>query len=236
MDLKKVQFLDREVVVSKEEEIIKKIIHSLKNKKTMNIFTLNPETWSKTRNMKFDKNVFWIPESVSVYYAMAFLGFKPLRIPGIDLVERLLKDNNLNIVCWGGKDDDSKKLIENWKNLGFSSMVIGAFNGFSENSKDVEVLIKKNNNVVLLVGKGAGLQEKEILHISKNLNSCISFGVGGSLDVFLGKKKRAPRIMSRFGFEYLWRIFFEPRRLIRIMNSYPRFFIEVLKSKFCIKK
>ncbi len=236
MELKKVQFLDREIIVSKEEKIIKKIVHSLKNRKKMNIFTLNPETWSKTRNIKFDQDVFWIPESVSVYYSMIFLGIESLRIPGIDLVSRLLKENNLNVVCWGGRRDDCKKLLSGWKGLNFSARIIGAFDGFSSNSKDVEDLIKKNKDVVLLVGKGAGTQEKDILRISKNLNACVSFGVGGTLDIFLGKKKRAPSVISQFGFEYLWRIFFEPRRLIRIVNSYPGFFIEVLKNKFCIKK
>tara|TARA_B100000029_G_scaffold516298_1_gene628523 strand:- start:1789 stop:2499 length:711 start_codon:yes stop_codon:yes gene_type:complete len=236
MGLKKNQFLDREIVVSSKEKILEEIINFVKSKKTINIFTLNPETWKKTKQFKFGKNVFWIPESISIYYSMIFLGMKPLRVPGFDLVSFLLKHNSFNVVCWGGKKEDCHKLISNWSNLDFSSRIIGAFDGFSSNSEEVKELVNKNKDVILLVGKGAGVQEKSILEISKDLDSCISFGVGGTLDVFLGKKNRAPRFMTHFGFEYLWRVFFVPKRLIRIINSYPEFFVEVLKNKFCIRK
>jgi N-acetylglucosaminyldiphosphoundecaprenol N-acetyl-beta-D-mannosaminyltransferase len=40
-------------------------------------------------------------------------------------------------------------------------------------------------------------------------------GVGGSFDVLAGKTRRAPRWMQRLGFEWLFRLLQEPRRLLR---------------------
>lgn len=236
MELKRVFFLDREVVISSKEQIIKFILSSLKQGKILKIFTLNPETWLKTKDLDFDDDVLWIPESISVYYAMVFLGRKGCRLPGIDLVSSLLRNNFFNVISWGGKDEDCKILKNNWTHLNFKSKIIEAFDGFSENQQELIKLIAKTKKAIVLVGKGAGLQERNITQIAIKKNPCVYFGIGGALDIFSMKKTRAPSIMVKFGFEFLWRILFEPRRLIRIINCYPVFFIEVLRSKFCIKK
>ncbi|MBG98398.1 hypothetical protein CL659_04695 [bacterium] len=236
MDLKKVFFLDREIVISNKEQIIEFISSCSKQNRNLKVFTLNPETWLKTKDLDFGDDVLWIPESIAVYYAMIFLGVKARRLPGIDLVSSLLKENFFNVICWGGNDQDCKSLKNNWVYLNFNSKIIEAFDGFSENQKEVIGLISKTKKAIVLVGKGAGLQEREIMQIATKKTSCVYFGVGGALDVFSMKKTRAPLIMVKFGFEFLWRIFFEPRRLIRIINCYPAFFSKVLRSKFCTKK
>jgi N-acetylglucosaminyldiphosphoundecaprenol N-acetyl-beta-D-mannosaminyltransferase len=41
----------------------------------------------------------------------------------------------------------------------------------------------------------------------------IAMGVGGSFDVYSGTIKRAPVWMSKMGFEWLYRLAQEPRRL-----------------------
>jgi N-acetylglucosaminyldiphosphoundecaprenol N-acetyl-beta-D-mannosaminyltransferase len=38
-------------------------------------------------------------------------------------------------------------------------------------------------------------------------------GVGGSFDVLAGEVMRAPALMQRFGLEWLYRIYQEPRRM-----------------------
>jgi len=44
----------------------------------------------------------------------------------------------------------------------------------------------------------------------------VCIGVGGSLDIISGHKKRAPMWMQRAGLEWLYRTIKEPRRLPRL--------------------
>lgn len=43
----------------------------------------------------------------------------------------------------------------------------------------------------------------------------VCMGVGAALDFLSGKVKRAPRWVQQLGFEWLWRLLQEPRRLWR---------------------
>ena len=47
------------------------------------------------------------------------------------------------------------------------------------------------------------------------LSPVFAMGVGGAVDVFAGRKKRAPRWLQRSGLEWLYRFLQDPRRLAR---------------------
>ena len=47
------------------------------------------------------------------------------------------------------------------------------------------------------------------------LNVGVCHGVGGSFDIMAGKIRRAPPLMQKMGFEWLYRVLQEPRRLWR---------------------
>jgi exopolysaccharide biosynthesis WecB/TagA/CpsF family protein len=44
----------------------------------------------------------------------------------------------------------------------------------------------------------------------------VYMGIGGSLDVFVGRRRRAPRWMQRIGVEWLFRFVENPSRLSRL--------------------
>ena len=44
----------------------------------------------------------------------------------------------------------------------------------------------------------------------------LAVGLGGSLDVWAGKVRRAPLLLQRLGLEWLWRMASQPRRLRQI--------------------
>jgi len=60
-------------------------------------------------------------------------------------------------------------------------------------------------------------------HIDR-LDAPVLIGVGAAFDFLAGLKKQAPRWMQRSGFEWLFRLATEPRRLWRryLVNN-PRF-------------
>jgi N-acetylglucosaminyldiphosphoundecaprenol N-acetyl-beta-D-mannosaminyltransferase len=66
---------------------------------------------------------------------------------------------------------------------------------------------------ILLVGFGSPKQEKWISQYKEMLNVPVNIGVGGSFDMTAGIVKRAPLWMQSAGFEWVFRLKQEPRRL-----------------------
>jgi N-acetylglucosaminyldiphosphoundecaprenol N-acetyl-beta-D-mannosaminyltransferase len=55
-------------------------------------------------------------------------------------------------------------------------------------------------------------------------------GLGGSLDVFAGNVKRAPKAFQRLGLEWLYRLMKEPKRIGRMMKL-PKFLFACIGKK-----
>ena len=50
-------------------------------------------------------------------------------------------------------------------------------------------------------------------------------GLGGTLDLFAGRTRRAPRWMRALGLEWLFRLIGEPRRIVRVARIPQLFWI-----------
>ena len=75
---------------------------------------------------------------------------------------------------------------------------------------------------VIWVGLSSPKQELFMHDLSRYLNGGVLIGVGAAFDFLSGRKPQAPRWMQRNGFEWLFRLCTEPRRLGRrylVMNS-----------------
>lgn len=86
---------------------------------------------------------------------------------------------------------------------------------------------------ILFVAFGAPKQE---LWIDKNLDKLpvkVAIGVGGAFDYISGEVKRAPLIIRLIGFEWLFRLIFQPWRLRRQL-ALLKFTCLVLKEKFSL--
>ena len=68
---------------------------------------------------------------------------------------------------------------------------------------------------VLCVALGNPKQERFIDAHRNRLRTPIMIGIGGSLDMLVGGKRRAPRLIQQIGFEWLFRAAQEPKRLGR---------------------
>jgi exopolysaccharide biosynthesis polyprenyl glycosylphosphotransferase len=79
---------------------------------------------------------------------------------------------------------------------------------------------------LLLVALGSPKQEIFIHRIAPLIRRTVSVGVGASFDFLTGRARRAPRWISRMGFEWLYRLCREPRRLWhRYLVRDPVFFL-----------
>lgn len=144
---------------------------------------------------------------------------------------RLAAGNGLAVFFLGGRDGVGAKSAQILKRKFPSLKVIGTYEGQSSPDRDEETrsgirsfLRGVSNRIDLLfVAYGAPAQEKWIARNLAKLPVKGAIGVGGAFDFIAGKRKRAPQLWRRLGFEWLWRLLLEPARLPRVFNAVIRF-------------
>ncbi len=80
---------------------------------------------------------------------------------------------------------------------------------------ETAALINASGADVVWVGLSTPKQERWMAHMRPKLNAPVLLGVGAAFDFIGGKKPSAPAILQRNGFEWLFRLVSEPRRLWR---------------------
>jgi len=73
--------------------------------------------------------------------------------------------------------------------------------------------INRSGAQLLLVGRGAPLQDEFILRWYLELDVRVVWAVGGLFDFLSGTKPRAPDALRRLHLEWLYRLAREPRRM-----------------------
>jgi N-acetylglucosaminyldiphosphoundecaprenol N-acetyl-beta-D-mannosaminyltransferase len=161
---------------------------------------------------------FCLCEGKGLYFMARLLGKKlKQEINGVELIYKLnqkSKIKNQKIFLLGGKEDVVEKTAEK---LGDSVI------GFEHGYQDLDKVIEKINLAkpeILLVGLGSPKQEKWIYeNLSKLPSVKLTIGVGGAFDFISGQIRRAPRILQAIGFEWFWRLTFQPWRVKRIFTG-----------------
>lgn len=165
----------------------------------------------------------------------------PSKISGSDFawdLARYAARKNKNLFLLGykhGIDPDSArkaslKLITDIYNL----KIVGTHSGtdsITEESKTIN-LIKNSSADILMVGFGSPKQEKWLARNLKKTNSKIGIGLGGTFDFIAGIQKRSPKWAQALGFEWLFRLFQNPRRINRQINTIPSYLFKVLLEKY----
>lgn len=184
-----------------------------------------------------------IPDGIGLVYASRIMGM-PLkeRVTGIDFLGRILEyleEEGLSVFFLGSKpgDGDSPGIAalaaENIKKKYKKLSVAGTHHGYFKESEEEEIVRKINDSGAdfLCVAMGSPKQEKFIFQHKDKLKVKGAIGVGGSLDVWAGTLKRAPRFYREHGLEWLYRLIQEPSRYKR-MIVLPVFMIKIVVSKF----
>lgn len=109
---------------------------------------------------------------------------------------------------------------------------IQTLNGYVSDEEAIEK-INKSGAEILLVALGAPKQEKWIFNNLKKMPGVkVAMGVGGAFDFISGRVRRAPRFVQKIGFEWLWRLFFQPKHWRKTWRSVVVFSWLVFKEKF----
>lgn len=224
------------------DQAYKKFIELLEAKACSSIYTPNPEIiMAAHEDEKFNEVItgadLVVPDGIGVIYASRILGLGiKERIPGIELMEKILNYCNItksSIFIFGGKDPSAQKACENILKQYPNIVVKGHTSGYYDQSKELKVvdMINEAKPDVLFVALGAPKQEMFIHKYKNILNAKVAMGVGGSIDVWAGNTKRAPKLFIKLNLEWLYRILANPTRIKRAF-ALPKFMVKVIKSYF----
>ena len=213
----------------------------LDKKEKMFIVTANPETFNIAENDKdfmnllLDDETTIVPDGIGIVKAARMLDYNVKeRIPGVEIAEELLRLANINrksIYILGSKEEVLDKLKEVLKDKYPNIEILGMINGYNKDKdEDFKKIIKAKPDIIL-VALGIPNQEKLIYKHLKSFKKGIFVGVGGSLDVISGTKKRAPKVFVKLNLEWFYRIMCEPSRLKRFYNNNVKFIFKIKKYK-----
>lgn len=182
-----------------------------------------------------------VPDGAGVVLASKINGC-PLkeRVAGFDLTNLLFVDKsaeNIKFFFLGGKPGVAEEAYKNLLERKININVSGIRDGYFSKDEEEEIIrqINNSNADVLLVALGAPKQEKWIHANKKRLKVKICIGVGGTFDVLSGKAKRAPVFFQKHGLEWLYRLYKEPWRFVRMLDL-PHFILCVIVNKINPKR
>lgn len=244
---KSIKILDIEIFSGKQLETIERIKNYLRISNEQRLFHVvtadSLAIFRANKDVRFrtiiDTASLVVPDGAGLLWAADFLG-SPLkeRIPGVKLVQDLCvvaAKEEWKVFFIGGRPGVAKAAADKIKNVSPNILISGIEHGyFNQNSEDEEKIIQtivKNQPDILFVALGVPRQEEFIIKLKPFLKNSVVIGVGGSFDVISGAIPRAPEFMQKVGLEWLFRLYKEPFRFMRILQI-PQFVLLVLRHKW----
>ncbi len=116
--------------------------------------------------------------------------------------------------------------------------IVGTHHGYftPEENESVIAEINAAKPDIVVVGFGAPHQEFWIEKNAQQLDTSVVWGVGGLFDFLSGRTKRGPQWLLDHGFEWLCRLFTEPKRLWRrYLVGNTKFVLILLQHRYFSK-
>lgn len=182
-------------------------------------------------------SVFSCCDGIAMVLAGRLLGKRIPRLHGPDLMLKCCQygcDKGWRHYFYGGKDGVpqilSKKLTKKIPGMITAGTYSPPFRPLAP--AEDEAVIEKINSVnpdILWVGLGLLKQEQWITEHLTKIKVPWMIGVGAAFDFHAGMIRRAPLFVRKIGLEWLYRLAFEPRMLIRNLYSLS-IFLPVVKE------
>jgi len=166
-------------------------------------------------------------DSNGVVWALNRKGHAATRVSGVDLVSeicRLSAEKGYRIFFLGSSPGVADQAAERLRLLYPGCNIVGSRHGFFPPDDDDLVAneIAPVEPDVLFVAMGIPRQEIFISKTMGIIRAKVAMGVGGSLDVFSGRVKRAPKIIQALKLEWLWRVILNPSKFSKV-KLLPKF-------------
>jgi len=186
----------------------------------------------------------WVGLSTFINRKWLLSSLKPIK--GRELFLELLKLGNKKkwrVFFLGGLEDEAEKTkeilekslksikMEFHKGPKLDKRGLPITKGEKQTEKEVIKKINELSPHLLFVAFGAPKQEKWVFRNLKNLEVGGVMTVGGAFRYLTGKSIIPPAFMEKYGLEWIWRLFTEPKRVTRIINASIIFPLAVFKYK-----
>ena len=149
----------------------------------------------------------------------------PEKVAGIDFAAALcerIKDTGHRLFLLGAKPGIAEKAARNLQERYPGLQICGTRDGYFKDDREAVEKVNAAKPDVVFVCLGAPKQEFFVDRNWDSLQATLFVGLGGSLDVFAGEVKRAPKIFIKLGLEWFYRLLCQPSRLGRMMRL-PKF-------------
>ena len=161
--------------------------------------------------------------------------FVPERVSGVDLFAELCQksaEKGYRLFFLGSEPGVAEMAAERCRLTYPGVNIVGARHGYFPPDSDEIVAqeIAATKPDVLFVAMGIPRQEKFIKRTQHILRTPVAIGVGGTLDVFSGKVRRAPKLVQTLKLEWLYRLLQNPKKMAKARNL-PIFVRLVLRSR-----
>ena len=162
------------------------------------------------------------------------------KVAGVELGEALLAEaarRGLGVYLYGGRPGVAEEAAVKLKKKLPTLSVVGTRDGYGDEA-EAAAAVARSGASLILVCLGFPKQERWITTYGRRLGG-ILVGLGGSLDIYAGIKRRAPRLFRVLHLEWLWRIWREPRRArsaLVAMGLLFRLLLRRLKGRFSSRR
>jgi len=238
-EMNKTDFFGLPVINETQESIIDFLKTILDGSQSIRITTMNAQisyyALYTPRFYEAIKDTAIIPDGVGLQWAVKRINRETLsRFPGVELgvaLCRVCQQAGSSVFLLGSQKGTAEKAAE-FLHATTKVIIAGCMDGFfsktEEGNRSVAEMIHASGADVLFVGMGAPYQEFWLYEHFASTGARIGIGVGGSLDVYAGDMKRAPRWIIRCNMEWLYRILQNPRRKWKVIFQIVRFVQRVL--------
>jgi N-acetylglucosaminyldiphosphoundecaprenol N-acetyl-beta-D-mannosaminyltransferase len=174
-------------------------------------------------------------DSAGILWAARRLGCPlPEQVSGVDLADQLCAlcaRSGYSVFLYGAAPGVAEAAGANLQARYPGLRIAGTAHGYLSDEEQQRLVetIRAARPQVLLVAMGIPRQEKWIHRNLARLGVPVAMGVGGSLDVFAGRVRRAPVWMQRHGLEWIYRLLSNPRKIAKVATL-PRFVWMVLRA------
>ena len=146
----------------------------------------------------------------------------PQRITGVDLTSSVLdaaEREQRSVFFLGGERHVLQEAVARVRRQWPELRIVGAasprvdLDSVSDDEAEALEVLREAAPDVLILFLGAPKQEKWFWRRAAQLPSTVALAVGGTVELMAGTKRRAPVWVQTSGFEWLWRMVQDPKRL-----------------------
>ncbi len=214
-----------------KEELAKLLEERLEAEQSTIIFTPNADIAGKAQrspdlHQLLTEADLLLPDGAGILLASRHQALRPLthRLAGIEGGEMALSlaaARGDAVYFLGGQPGVAESAARNWQSKLPAIKIAGTHHGYFDTAghENDRVLqdIQASGARLLFVCLGFPAQERWIMQNKDRLPSVRLFmGLGGSLDVWAGRVRRAPSLIRRIHLEWLWRMLASPRKFARL--------------------